>query len=103
MTLRALRLLPIIAALLAFGVGCSKREQPRRFPLRGVVVRLDPQNNVATIHAEKIEHWMDEMTMEFPVENRNEFRSLREGEKISATVNVTADGYWLTGVKERKD
>ena len=51
MTLRALRLLPIIAALLAFGAGCSKREQPRQFPLRGVVVRLDPQNNVATIHA----------------------------------------------------
>ncbi len=103
MTLRVLRAVPPIAVLLAFGADCSKREQPRLFPLRGVVVRLDPQTNVATIHAEKIEGWMSEMTMEFPVENRNEFRSLHEGEKIAATVNVTADGYWLTAVKERKE
>jgi Cu/Ag efflux protein CusF len=65
-------------------------------------VRLDPTTNLASIHNETVEGWMSEMTMEYPVEDRNEYRSLYKGEKITATVNVTSEGYWLTNVKERK-
>ena len=93
----------MIAALLAFGAGCSKREQPRLYPLRGYVVRLDPETNLATIHNEKIEGWMAEMTMQYPVVNRDEYLSLHKGERINGTVNVSSEGYWLTNVKERKD
>jgi Cu/Ag efflux protein CusF len=46
---------------------------------------------------------MNAMTMQFPVENKKEYLSLHRGEKITATVNVTSEGYWLTNVKERKD
>jgi hypothetical protein len=45
---------------------------------------------------------MAEMTMEYPVENRNEYLSLDKDEKITATVNVTTEGVWLTNVKEEK-
>jgi len=38
------------------------------------------------------------MTMEYPIENKAEFQSLHPGEKIQATVNVTTDRYWLTGI-----
>jgi hypothetical protein len=45
---------------------------------------------------------MTEMTMQYPVENRDQYLSLHKGEKITGTVNVTSDGYWLTNVKEEK-
>jgi Cu/Ag efflux protein CusF len=97
-----LSLRPLIVALLALGAGCSKHEQPRQYQLRGYVVSLDPNTNLASIHNEKIEGWMEAMTMQYPVENRNEYLSLRKGEKITATVNVTSEGFWLTNVKEQK-
>jgi Cu/Ag efflux protein CusF len=104
---RVLRYGPAIAALSIVGA-CSttaqtKSEKPRQYPMRGLVVRLDPLNNLASIKAEKVEGWMNAMTMEFPVENKKEYLSLRKGEKITAMVNVTSEGYWLTNVKERKD
>ena len=104
---RVLRCASVAAALLIVSA-CSttaktKPEKPRHYPMRGVVVRLDPNMNLASIQAEKVEGWMDAMTMEYPVENKKEYLSLRKGEKITATVNVTSEGFWLTNVKERKD
>jgi Cu/Ag efflux protein CusF len=92
----------IAAVLLASGAGCSKKEQPRLYPFRGTVMKLDPNSNVASIHNEKVEGWMEPMTMDYPVESRNEYLALHKGEKITATVNVSKEGYWLTNVKERK-
>ena len=103
LTPRVLQLGPLIFALLAFGAGCSKHEQPRQYPFRGDVVRLDPNTNLASIHNEKVEGWMSEMTMDYPIESRSEYLSLHKGEKITATVNVTSEGYWLTNVKEMKE
>ncbi len=93
---------PISTALLVLCAGCAKHEQPRTYPLSGYVVKLDPKTNLASIHAGKIEGWMAEMTMEYPVEDRAEYMSLHAGEKIAATVNVTSEGFWLTNVKEQK-
>ena len=42
------------------------------------------------------------MTMGYPVPNRDEYKSLRPDERISADVNVTADGFWLSNVREEK-
>jgi Cu/Ag efflux protein CusF len=97
----------LAAPLVVFSAACSTNarniEKPRQYALRGQVVRLDPKTNVATIHNEKIEGWMQEMTMQFPVENRDEYLALRRGERITATVNVTSEGFWLTNVKDRKE
>jgi len=100
--------LAVISALTVSSVACStaaqtKSEKPRQYQMRGVVVRLSPKENLASINAEKIQGWMDAMTMEYPVENKKEYLALRVGEKISATVNVTSEGFWLTNVRERKD
>jgi len=99
---------PAVAALIALSTACStpaqtKPEKPRQYRLYGVVVRLDPTTNVASINAEKIVGWMDAMTMEYPVEDKKQYLALRKGERITATVNVTSEGFWLTNVKERKD
>lgn len=78
---------------------CAKKEPAKQYPFRGEVMRLDTSTNVAAIHNEKVPGWMDPMTMEYPVEDRNEFKSLHVGDRITATVNVSSDGFWLTGVK----
>jgi hypothetical protein len=93
---------PIVAGLLMFGAGCSKPEKPHVYPFRGTVLKLDRNANVASIHNEKVDGWMEEMTMDYPIENENDYLSLHKGEKITATVNVTSEGYWLTNVKERQ-
>jgi protein SCO1/2 len=97
-----------VAALGAICAACStsaqtKSEKPKQYALRGVVLRLNPNENLASVRTEKIAGWMDAMTMEYPVEDKKQYLSLRPGEKITATVNVTGEGYWLTDVKERKE
>ena len=59
MKLAGLALMTIVSA-------CSpgqetKAEKPKHYVLRGVVVRLDPDHNLASIKGEKIEGWMDAM------------------------------------------
>ena len=93
----------LIVVLVLIWCACSRREQPRQFQLRGTVVRLDPTTNLASIQGEKIGGWMEAMTMEYPVRSAEEYKALRKGEKITATVNLTNEGYWLSNVKERKD
>ncbi|HET8547302.1 MAG TPA: copper-binding protein [Bryobacteraceae bacterium] len=93
---RSLVLLP--AALL---LACSsrKREAPaKRYRLRGEVLRLEPERNIAVIKHEAIEGWMEAMTMEFPVRDKAEFAKLAKGRRIRATVNVRDFDYWLSDI-----
>ena len=81
---------------------CAKKEPPaKQYPFRGTVLRLSKDTTLASIRGEKVDGWMEAMTMAYPIENPADFRSLRKGEKIVATVNVNSEGYWLTNVKER--
>lgn len=91
------------AALLA---ACTRKKQPefeygeakKRYQLRGVVLRLRPDARVAVIQHEKIEGWMEPMTMEFPVPDPAEFAKLKEKATIRATVCVNDLYFWLTGI-----
>jgi Cu/Ag efflux protein CusF len=96
------RIVPVLVfCFLLFATGCSHREQARQFPFRGDVVAIDPNAKVASIHNEDVPGWMTAMTMEYPIENAAEFQSLHPGDKIEATVNVTPDRYWLTGIHKQ--
>lgn len=83
----------------AFAGGCRKAEPVSQFQLRGTVVRLVPENRLATIQHEEIKGWMEAMTMEFPVKDGAEFAKLKTGARIEATVNVQDLDYWLTGIR----
>ena len=73
-------------------------EPKQRYALQGVVLRLKPADRVAVIQHQKIEGWMEAMTMEFPVPDAAEYAKLKEGAKIRSTVCVNDMYYWLTSI-----
>jgi Cu/Ag efflux protein CusF len=95
--------LPVLCAVVTMVLaGCghpAPPAPPKEYPLRGEVVRLDPQVRTATIKHGKIEGWMEAMTMEFPVHDAKEFEKLAVGKQIAATVYVTDDAFWLGNIR----
>jgi protein SCO1/2 len=80
--------------------GCGSHEaaptQPlQRFSLHGEIVRLDGQDKIATIRHQKIEGFMEAMTMQFPVKDPQEFAGLHPADCINATVFVQGDNIWI--------
>lgn len=59
---------------------CAKKEPARLCRLNGTG-KLVGETNVATIKGDEVTGWMDGMTMEYPVQDRNEYRALHAGEK----------------------
>ena len=45
----------------------------------GDVIGVDPKTQMATIKGDKIEGWMEAMTMEYPVKDKSEFAKLAAG------------------------
>ena len=87
--------------------GCGSRkseskydygEAKKTYQLRGEVLRLKP-DRIATIKHEKIDDWMEAMTMDFPVPDAAEYAKLKEGAMIRATVQTNDLHYWLTGIQ----
>lgn len=105
-TLPAPLTLPVVLAAIFFVAGCGTQstqastEGAERFVLRGQIVRLEQGGKVAVIRHQKIEGWMDAMTMAFPVRDPGEAQSLHAGDQITATVfvretdHVTSE-YWI--------
>ncbi len=78
----------------------AKDESVKQYAMHGEVLRLDPQGKIAAIKAGKIGDWMEAMTMEYPVKDQAEFDKLHAGDKISATVFVQGNSYWVAGIQE---
>jgi len=91
----------VCAAVLALAACSSAPKESKRFKLVGEVIRLNEKSKTALIKHEKIEGWMDAMTMEFPVKSEAEWAKLKPGIRITATVIfVEADlEYWLEEIE----
>ena len=97
------RFVPALAFVLL--LGCQKsptasKEPPKAYVLEGEVVKLDPSAQLATVNGQKIEGWMEAMTMEYPVRDKQAFGKLKVGEKIQAKVLVQGLDYWIADVNE---
>jgi protein SCO1/2 len=85
--------------LLAFAL-CACKGKPaktapiEKYHLDGVIVSLDPKAHIAKIDGQKIEGWMEAMTMEYPIKDESEFAKLHAGDHITATVFVQDLNYW---------
>jgi cytochrome c-type biogenesis protein CcmH/NrfF len=73
----------------------------KRYQLHGQIVRLDPSGHLAVIKGDKIEGWMEAMTMEYPVKDNNEYQKLHPGDQITATVYVRDSGYWIGEIRRQ--
>lgn len=100
--LNSLRYPLLLLVLSILSGACGGNRQPtgpeRHYQLTGRVVALDPANHTATIDAAAIPNFMEAMTMEYPIHSRTEFQKLHAGAKITATVNVSDDGYNLSNI-----
>ncbi len=96
------RILLLLPAAFAAGLACRQEKpvratpgSPKTYTVRGEVVALDPTNRVATLKHQRIEGWMEAMTMEFPVKDPAEFARLGVGDHMEATLYVTDLEYYL--------
>lgn len=79
----------------------EKSSEPvKRYSIHGEVIRLDPDGKIATIKHDKIQGWMEAMTMGYPVKDSQDFSSLQPDECIDATVFVQGDAFWVGEVKK---
>jgi Cu/Ag efflux protein CusF len=88
----------IVALVLA---GCQRNPAPKptqEYQMQGEVISLDPTSQTATVKHGKIEGWMEPMTMEYPIKDKQEFSKLQVGEKIQAKILVQGTDYWIATV-----
>ena len=88
-----------LAIAVATLAACNKSAPEKRYKLTGNVVSLDLKGQQATIKGDKIEGWMEAMTMEYPVKDKAEFAKLHPGDRIQATVVVGESSYRLTDIQ----
>jgi hypothetical protein len=96
--LRILVLLLLILSLAACR-SASERGAQHHYPLTGKVVSLNAKEQTAAIDAAAIPHFMEAMTMDYPVPSKQEFSSLHVGDIITAIVDVGDDGYALSNIQ----
>jgi len=74
----------------------------KQYPLTGKIISIDMKEHTAKIDAAAIPGYMGAMTMDYPIASDSDLATLKLGENISATVNVSSDdSYSLSGIHER--
>ena len=93
----------LVMALSALLSACQRSPPPqpvREYQMRGEVVSMDPKSQTATVKHGKIDGWMEAMTMEYPVKDKQTFSGLKVGEKIQAKILVQGTDYWIDTASE---
>ena len=62
------------------------------------MVRVDARRRIATIKHDKIDGWMEAMTMDFPVRDDRDLNALSRERVIVATVYVQDLEFWIGDV-----
>jgi len=73
----------------------------KRYNLKGKVVAVDKAAKKATIEHEKVDGYMDAMTMDFPIHADWVWNDLEPGSEIKAELvvdNTAKDPYWLENI-----
>jgi len=79
----------ILAALVLALAGASlllAQSGKKSYVFKGTVEQVNASTNSLVVANEKIEGWMDPMTMKYSVDNPEIFKTVKAGDKIEATV-----------------
>ena len=95
-------LIPVLLALAL--TACSHKadtsHSEHHYQVTGKVVALNSRDQIATVDATAIPNFMEAMTMDYPVNSKDEFKALHVGDQIKATVNVSDGGsYDLSNIQ----
>lgn len=89
----------VLITLTFIAAACSWGDQPpkneKRYPLKGVVVAVNQQEQTATIKHEDIPGYMQGMTMEFKIKNAADLQTMKPGDQITGTLVVDDVSSWI--------
>ncbi len=88
----------IFVLLLGFLSACQ-RVPEKRYAMTGKVVSVDKEQRQAMIHHEKIEGFMDAMTMPFNIKEDWAVSALAPGQIVEATLVVQGERSWIEGIR----
>ncbi|MEJ2246128.1 MAG: copper-binding protein [Acidobacteriota bacterium] len=91
----------VAASVAIFLTGCRSESQPeqvQRHQLRGEVVAVDQDRHQVTLAHEKIEGFMDAMTMPFNVKDEWAIPLLAPGKRVQETLVVQRTPSWIEGL-----
>ena len=89
----------VIAVCISTLPSCGGKPEPQhRYELKGKVVQVDKQLQMATVAHEDIPGYMVSMTMPFKVKDQRILREMDEGDRIQATLVIEGLKSWLEDV-----
>jgi Cu/Ag efflux protein CusF len=92
----------VLSTLLLALTACNREKPAKLYSVRGVIVKVDVAGKSAAIDAEKIDGWMEAMTMDYPVHDAKLLEGLKPGDHITATVHVPEDlTYWIDQISKQ--
>lgn len=83
----------------------NNADQPKRYDMKGKVLKVEKEQKRIEVAHEKIEGFMDAMTMPFAVKDDAAIEKLQVGDQITATLiyNPTDNRMWLEKISVVKD
>jgi protein SCO1/2 len=77
-----------VVVCLAVAASCSSRPpvEKKSYTFRGKVEAIDKKKNNLTVKGEKVDGWMDAMTMDYKVDDPSVLGKLSPGDQVTATV-----------------
>jgi Cu/Ag efflux protein CusF len=73
----------VILAVVGFGQGTAAK---KAYTFHGKVEGVDTKAGTLKVNGEKVDGWMDAMTMDYKVDNPAVLAKVKSGDQISATV-----------------
>lgn len=104
---RILAFAVVLAVAVSPAVGCARKTaapgkpaaasaEAKRYPLRGVIRKIDVENHEITVEHEAVPDYMDAMTMDFPVRDDPQvFEILHVGDRVEAKLVVDRGDFWV--------
>jgi protein SCO1/2 len=82
------RSISVLAGLLLMAAVCLGQASPgkKEYSFHGKVKAIDKSTKSLTVNGEKVEGWMDAMTMSYKVDDPSIIDKLKPGDQITATV-----------------
>lgn len=79
----------------------AQAPEVKSYPITGIVKGFQSENKVVILQHDKIEGLMEAMTMGFELQDPALAKGLKVGDKVSGTLNVSADAYVLSALAKK--